>query len=266
MIKFTVIGAVIVLALAALAVSLDSPAPAVEPQVGIASVDSSESGQFAQRLEQLELTLERQLLENRELQRRIELLEQTLDLALQQELPAVTRAPALNDDRGGMAATDREAMATQRAVNSLLEAGFDEFRANDILAEVNRVRAEVLSALELQEERPDRDEVQLEVSNRLKLSLGEYDYEQFLNATGQPTRVPVREVQPESPAAIAGLQPGDEIVRYAGERVFNSTELIDKTSNSIEGSSVLVEVEREGIPYSFTVPAGSLGVTIDRRR
>jgi len=67
-----------------------------------------------------------------------------------------------------------------------------------------------------------------------------------------------------SPAADAGLQPGDQIVRYGGERVFNSRDLIER---SMEGNGmVVVELVRDGTSMEVVIPRGPLGIEIGRRR
>lgn len=264
MIKFIVLGTLAVLVIAVAAVSLERPV--IESVAVQHSAAARVSGELVeQRLERLEISLEQQQLLNRSLQDRVAKLEQELGSYPLPQQPIVQNSPVAADERGAMSSDDRETLARQRTLNALTEAGFDEFRAGHIVEEIERVRNQVLAQLD-DGGRPDPDEVRLLVSRQLQLSLGEYDYEQYLDATGQSTRVSVREVDADSPAFAAGIQPGDEILRYAGERVFNSTELIAKTRDSVEGSSVLVELDRDGVRYSINVPAGSLGISIDRRR
>lgn len=270
MIKTIVISSILLLLVATLAVSLDFSSPA-DP--GSPSIQTADLSFLERKIVELESQLQHQQTSNEQLARRVSVLEEELQLAQSSVETLAVRAEnilaeaSIDTGMGGApAGFDREAVARQRAVDSLVERGFDEFRAQGVLEEVERVRTSVLSSLDPADGRPDPDQVRLAVGEQLRISLGEYDYEQYLEATDQPTRVPVRDIEPDSPAAAAGLQPGDNIVRYAGERVFNSTELIAKTGEMVEGSNVVIEVERDGVPYSFTVPAGTLGVSIDRRR
>ena len=152
-----------------------------------------------------------------------------------------------------------------RALSAMVEGGFTEFRAQEILEQVNSLRQAAFDAAIGSGERPDPQLLMAEVSDQLRLSMGDYDYERYLSATGQPTSVPIRAVEESSSASLAGLQAGDEIVRYAGQRVFNFTDLTKLTQGSSAGSTVLVEVVRQGSPLSVSVPAGTLGVSIDRR-
>ena len=95
----------------------------------------------------------------------------------------------------------------------------------------------------------------------LRTELGEADYERYLQAYGRPTAIPVRDVLASSPAERSGLQPGDEILAYAGKRVFDMRELNALTLEGTPGESVIVEVRREGQSVQLVMPRGPLGIT-----
>ena len=61
----------------------------------------------------------------------------------------------------------------------------------------------------------------------------------------QPGAV-VKEVRPDTPAAKAGLQPGDVIVRYQGDRVEGAAALARMVRETPAGRHVEIEVERNG--------------------
>jgi S1-C subfamily serine protease len=61
----------------------------------------------------------------------------------------------------------------------------------------------------------------------------------------QPGAV-VKEVKPETPAAKAGLEPGDVIVRYQGDRVEGAAALARMVRETPAGRHVDIEVERNG--------------------
>ncbi len=61
------------------------------------------------------------------------------------------------------------------------------------------------------------------------------------------------------------MRPGDEIVGYDGQRVFSSSELIQRTMAGGEGN-VVVDVMRDGAPMQIVVPRGPIGVEIGRFR
>jgi len=64
-----------------------------------------------------------------------------------------------------------------------------------------------------------------------------------------------------SPAERSGLKPGDEIVAYAGKRVFDLRELNNLTFQGTPGESVVVEVRRDGQSVQLVLPRGPLGIT-----
>jgi hypothetical protein len=103
-------------------------------------------------------------------------------------------------------------------------------------------------------------------SDTLRDELGEADYERYLEATGRATRISVSSVIDSSPAQTAGLQPGDEIFRYDGQRVFSMTDLTRQTMEGEPGESVVVDVMRDGNLVQVAMPRGPVGITGGRRR
>lgn len=92
--------------------------------------------------------------------------------------------------------------------------------------------------------------------------VGEEGYDAFLYATGQPNRVRVKEVIARSPASHAGMQPGDVIVSYDGERTFGTRDLQLATAEGRRGDLVRIEVVREGRPLTLRVERGPLGIIL----
>ncbi len=100
----------------------------------------------------------------------------------------------------------------------------------------------------------------------LRDELGDADYERYLEANNRSTSITVSSVFESSPAQSAGLQPGDEILRYDGERVFNMTDLTRQTMDGgVAGDNVVVDIMRNGIPMQVVMPRGPLGVSGGRR-
>lgn len=95
----------------------------------------------------------------------------------------------------------------------------------------------------------------------LRTELGDTDYERYLEAQGQPTAIQVTQVLQGSPGSQAGLQPGDKIVSYSGERVFNVVELRNLTMQGNPGEDVIVEIDREGVRMQLSVERGPVGIT-----
>jgi hypothetical protein len=96
--------------------------------------------------------------------------------------------------------------------------------------------------------------------------IGDEGYDAYLFATGKPNRVVVREVIPDSAAAGAGLQRGDEILRYNEAIVFSPGELHLQTASGARGDLVPVQVLREGRLTTLRVEQGPLGVVLDAAR
>jgi hypothetical protein len=156
---------------------------------------------------------------------------------------------------------EREQRLRGRSMSErLTDAGFAPDRAEWI----NR-RTEELRMKTLQEQYDARREGRAPVGDSpdttLRADLGEADYERYRTALGQPTSVGVADVLASSPAERAGLMPGDEIVAYAGKRVYDVGELNALTLEGTSGESVVVDVRRDGQNVQLVMPRGPIGVT-----
>lgn len=60
----------------------------------------------------------------------------------------------------------------------------------------------------------------------------------------------------------AGLRPGDEIVSYGGERVYNINDLNRQMMNTEAGRQVVVDIVRDGVPTQVVMEAGPIGISI----
>lgn len=99
----------------------------------------------------------------------------------------------------------------------------------------------------------------------LRAELGDSEYEKYLLANDRSTSVGVSSVMQASPAQSAGLQSGDRIVSYDGQRVFSVFDLNAQTMQGTPGQSVLVDIERDGNPMQIVLPRGPLGIRSSRR-
>jgi hypothetical protein len=97
----------------------------------------------------------------------------------------------------------------------------------------------------------------------LREEVGDESYDQMLWAAGRPNRVKLLHVLHSSPADGAGLQAGDHLLSYDGERVFTPFDLQRGTRTARAGSQVPVEVlrEGEGVIRVF-LPAGPMGAQL----
>jgi hypothetical protein len=98
---------------------------------------------------------------------------------------------------------------------------------------------------------------------QLRGELGDEVYDRYLYAAGEDNRVQVDSIIAGSAADLAGLQPGDLIESYAGERIFNFSELRDATASGEHGELVPVRVLRGGQVIDAWVARGPLGVELD---
>jgi len=110
-------------------------------------------------------------------------------------------------------------------------------------------------------ERLDRFDVRLDPDMALRAEIGDLEYEQYLEADGRSTSVQVGTVLESSPGRRAGIQAGDEIVAYDGQRVFSYGELSNQTMNAEAGRSVVVDIIRDGVPMQVVVEAGPIGIS-----
>ena len=107
----------------------------------------------------------------------------------------------------------------------------------------------------------DRFDVRLDPDRALRAEIGDLEYEQYLEADGRSTSVQVGTVLESSPGQRAGIQAGDEIVAYDGQRVFSYGELSNQTMNAEAGRSVVVDIVRGGVPMQVVVEAGPIGIS-----
>lgn len=99
----------------------------------------------------------------------------------------------------------------------------------------------------------------------LREEFGDASYDWYLYARGAENRVYVGDVLAQSPAADAGFETGDRVLRYDGSAVFDRRDL-DRLSAAGElGESVRVEVDRGGDTVTLEIPRGSLGARVGSR-
>lgn len=99
----------------------------------------------------------------------------------------------------------------------------------------------------------------------LREDLDEEKYDAYLFASGKSNRVVVNSALSSSPAAKAGLGPGDVILKYNNKRVFTAGDLREMTTQGETGSMVSVEVIRNGKLITVYLPVGPLGIRMNSR-
>lgn len=243
------------------------PAPSAGSPAPVA-FDSS--APVAERLQALEeaLSIERQA--RQLLQEEVFVLTETLD-GLQADtggaLPVPAAAePEADDVRSG----DRRSRAERRAARRnerLLAAGFTQSEVEWIERRESELRMEALES-RYEARRAGENPSPAgrgALGDALREELGDASYERYLEASGRPTRVAITSVFEGSPALTAGLKPGDEIVRYDGQRVFGMDEITRLTLVGSVGEPVPVDIVRDGALMQVSMPRGPLGVVGGRR-
>ena len=186
------------------------------------------------------------------------------------EPPAIS-PEAVAEEGSSMSRDERRRRARSREgrIELLVEAGFLPSQAELITQREQELQMEALQArfdAERNGEDIDWSSNRSLTSDTLREELGEADYERYLEANNRATSISVSSVIESSPAQSAGLMPGDQIIRYDGERVFSMTDLTRQTMVGEPGQTVLVDVMRNGNLMQVVMPRGPVGITGGRRR
>lgn len=152
---------------------------------------------------------------------------------------------------------------------ALIQAGFSPDRAGWIVKREDELRLEWMQA-QFEARRSGDTEALSELYRRsqhaMQGELGVAEYEQYLKAYGRPTNVRVGMIIESSPGQLAGLQPGDEIVRYDGQRVFSYSDINNLQLQGEPGEAVVVDILRDGVPMQIAMPRGPIGIQAGRFR
>ena len=186
---------------------------------------------------------------------------------------AQTRVENSADESSDSCASRREAYRRRNSLEGrmerLVEAGFLPSQASMIARRESELQMESIKARYEAERSGDPSDFfrsRNATSQTLREELGDADYERYLVANERSTNVTISSVIESSPAQSAGLLPGDEIVRYDGERVFNMTDLTRQTMDGTAGQNVVVDIMRNGTPMQIVMPRGPVGISGGRRR
>ena len=185
----------------------------------------------------------------------------------QAEQERVVNSLAASDARGFREAFQQrrdERFSPEARAQALIDAGFAPDRAALILQRESQLQMDAMQA-RFEARRTgvpiNRDDVSANPGATLRAELGDADYERYLQANNRSVSVAVSSVLESSPAQGAGLQAGDRIVSYDGQRVFNVFDLNSQTIQGTPGENVVVAIERDGIPMQVVLPRGPLGIT-----
>lgn len=244
-----------------------------DPPAGGSSASSTEAGVLAPSLLELQSQLTAAAEERAQLAATlVSLNRQVADLeeqlASRDSQAAADEAHATMDEplSDGGFRQDR----SERQYESLLAAGLDEQTASELQRRNDQFQ---LSRLELfdqaaregwddSDQLNERLEALQESRLDLRAELGDAAYDQYLYESGSSNRIAIDSVISGSAASQAGLQAGDMIISYAGERTFAVQDLQQATRAGSRGESVQLVFERSGQSLATDILRGPLGVTL----
>ena len=156
-------------------------------------------------------------------------------------------------------------------VDGLVLAGMDVFTATEIARNQSQVE---LARMELRDQairdgyiggEQYREEMRELRSSEVQLAdeVGEETYDRYLFHTGQPNRIAVQSVLMGSAAEGIGIQGGDVVLSYEGERVYNTRDLRSAIAEGNRDEIVDVSVLRDGSTITLSIPRGPLGVRLE---
>ncbi len=185
--------------------------------------------------------------------------------------PAETEVSASAEEESRLSRSEeaRRRNSREGRIERLVAAGFLPGQAELITQREQELQMEALQArfeAERNGEPVDWMTNRLQAGDTLRAELGDADFERYLEATNRSTNVSVSSVIESSPAQTAGLRPGDQIIRYDGERVFSMTDLTRQTMVGEPGQTVVVDVMRDGNLMQVVMPRGPVGISGGRRR
>jgi hypothetical protein len=268
------------------------PAPARRfgPIAERADRERNRDGSLERRLDLLEARLAEEAGERQRLEERCDALaaeiaaivggagETAPALTIGSEAPPASEAPSglANDQTGPVVSSNAAADAAPTGQSlsemerGLLAAGIDAETATDIkrrrddlaMAEID-LRDQATRERWLDSPRFAEEMKAIEAERTsIRDEIGDDAYDRYLAVMGRPNRVRVEDVMSESPAAQAGLQPGDMIVRYGESRLFSPNELVAATHEGDLNETVRLEVVRQDQLFEVEVPRGPLGLRI----
>lgn len=251
----------------------DTSAPANEPNTAAAADRASSSTPIDERLRRLEQVVAEEREARIVLEEQLQFVLDALERVDSSDSRAVADQRALAEERraqrraGERTPRDFAALARgfeERRLNTLINGGFSEDEARRVMQKESAARYHAMKAAHDAQRRGEATDPIYSGSasqSLLRSELGDREYERYLAAQGQPTAIQVTQVLGESPGSQAGLQPGDQIVNYNGERVFGVSDLRALTLQGTAGEDVIIEIERDGVRMQLNLPRGPVGIT-----
>lgn len=248
-----------------------TPVPSMDQRITtspVASPTPAVSEALRAQIVALGKQLEAAAAARQQLQDEFSLMKETIQ-TLEQRLDGLTETQP-DDDPEPTPATS----ARQREEEALVTAGFDAEEAEYL---VNRWGQQQMDLLYLRDQArregwintPRYEQAVRELSNgddSIREEIGPEAYDRFLFAAGRANRVVLDSIIDSSPAQTVGLQAGDTILSYDGNRIFSVNDLRNATSAGDPGVPVVIEIDRDGQRLAYDIDRGPIGVRLGRRR
>ncbi|WP_250463019.1 PDZ domain-containing protein [Microbulbifer litoralis] len=246
---------------------------------GLGGLFADSEADLEQRVQSLEESLRNANRIQTQLLDLVEDLGQRLEQVAPAEEPVETRTAAIRHRRDAhssdehLSRSERYRKYRRMQLQRLIDAGLNPDRAEYILDKQERFQYEHMKIT--YEYRHLRDKSSAEAQQiKEKLSnyshprkmfeheLSEQEFELYLDVNGGRQEMQVDRVLDNTPAQSAGLQPGDKIISYNGERIFHSGDLRSQIYKVAPGETVKVEVQRAGSSATEVIylPSGPLGI------
>jgi len=217
-------------------------------------------------LEVIKRQLQQEVMARRQLEKRFE--------DMQRQMPTVSSESRATEEIDDAVTVSNDSAANDRSPNrawfdeqALIDSGMDSFQAGELRLffeqlEMERLHLRDRAAREAWGNDRLRESMRTLDSREedLETLLDEAAYDAYLYASGQTNRVDVGNVLENAPAGIAGILPGDHIIRYDNQRIYNILDLRRAITGGEVNDTVEVEIEREGRTVQHYLMRGPLGI------
>ncbi len=234
---------------------------------------SAASSEAEKELVELRRALDESVRERGLLDARVARLElQLLELAdrFQSAVEGALPAPGQESDSSHEDRAAASISSEPHAMEAYAAVGLDPSHAREIERIIARMQMDALYLkdqairegwFESERYRQERNLIESKTET-LRSEIGSDSYDRYLFASGQNNRVRIESLIDESPADVAGLLPGDVIVRYGEQRVLSFRDINTATSQGVSGALERIEIQRRGTSHHLYVPRGPLGVRL----
>jgi hypothetical protein len=170
-------------------------------------------------------------------------------------------------NKGAKTPDEKSAHAEWFDASKLTELGMDERRAEWLRERFEALQMEELylsdqARRDQSLHKPRYGRELLELREDTRAEIGDEDYDSMLYASGRHNRVLLSNVLQNSPAAAAGVQAGDVLVRYGDQAIYDVRDLLAATAGGELGESTSIDIERDGERLRLFVERGPLGARI----